>query len=345
MGLSNAQYEAIMRIYSQRQLKSRHDLNARKAEIAEKIPAIPQMNDEVSSCAAAAARKLLAGDQDAVTRLRAQIADLKEQKEVLLKSHGYPADYLEPRYHCPDCRDTGYIDNRKCHCFREQEINLLYEQSNIRAVLEKENFSTFSYDWFDDEKKDPRSGMTARENMARTVRICQEYIEDFRTKKGNLLFTGKTGLGKTFLSNCIARELIERYHSVVYLPASQMFDIFSRDRFSYDDDEDLRSRAEYLMECDLLIIDDLGTELTNSFVASQLFLIMNDRALQHRSTVLSTNISPEAFADTFSERVSSRLLGSYTLIRLSGPDIRLLKRLQHHETDTVDPDALSADRQ
>ncbi|SET91312.1 DNA replication protein DnaC [[Clostridium] aminophilum] len=327
MGLSNAQYEAIMRIYSQRQLKSRHDLNARKAEIAEKIPAIPQMNDEVSSCAAAAARKLLAGDQDAVTRLRAQIADLKEQKEVLLKSHGYPADYLEPRYHCPDCRDTGYIDNRKCHCFREQEINLLYEQSNIRAVLEKENFSTFSYDWFDDEKKDPRSGMTARENMARTVRICQEYIEDFRTKKGNLLFTGKTGLGKTFLSNCIARELIERYHSVVYLPASQMFDIFSRDRFSYDDDEDLRSRAEYLMECDLLIIDDLGTELINTFTVSQLFTVINERLNRANGTIISTNLPVNEMRDVFTERVMSRIISAYQIIPFFGEDIRIRRRM------------------
>ena len=327
MGLSNAQYEAIMRIYSQRQLKSRHDLNARKAEIAEKIPAIPQMNDEVSSCAAAAARKLLAGDQDAVTRLRAQIADLKEQKEVLLKSHGYPADYLEPRYHCPDCRDTGYIDNRKCHCFREQEINLLYEQSNIRAVLEKENFSTFSYDWFDDEKKDPRSGMTARENMARTVRICQEYIEDFRTKKGNLLFTGKTGLGKTFLSNCIARELIERYYSVVYLPASQMFDIFSRDRFSYDDDEDLRSRAEYLMECDLLIIDDLGTELINTFTVSQLFTVINERLNRANGTIISTNLPVNEMRDVFTERVMSRIISVYQIIPFFGEDIRIRRRM------------------
>ncbi|MGO4971561.1 ATP-binding protein [[Clostridium] aminophilum] len=327
MGLSNAQYQAIMRIYSQRQLKSRHDLNARKAEIAEKIPAIPQMNDEVSSCAAVAARKLLAGDQDAVTRLRAQIADLKEQKEVLLKSHGYPADYLEPRYHCPDCRDTGYIDNRKCHCFREQEINLLYEQSNIRAVLEKENFSTFSYDWFDDEKKDPRSGMTARENMARTVRICQEYIEDFRTKKGNLLFTGKTGLGKTFLSNCIARELIERYHSVVYLPASQMFDIFSRDRFSYDDDEDLRSRAEYLMECDLLIIDDLGTELINTFTVSQLFTVINERLNRANGTIISTNLPVNEMRDVFTERVMSRIISAYQIIPFFGEDIRIRRRM------------------
>ncbi|MCR4629207.1 ATP-binding protein [[Clostridium] aminophilum] len=327
MGLSNAQYEAIMRIYSQRQLKSRHDLNARKAEIAEKIPAIPQMNDEVSSCAAAAARKLLAGDQNAVTKLRAQIADLKEQKEVLLKSHGYPADYLEPRYHCPDCRDTGYIDNRKCHCFREQEINLLYEQSNIRTVLEKENFSTFSYDWFDDEKKDPRSGMTARENMARTVRICQEYIEDFRTRKGNLLFTGKTGLGKTFLSNCIARELIERYHSVVYLPASQMFDIFSRDRFSYDDDEDLRSRAEYLMECDLLIIDDLGTEMINTFTVSQLFTVINERLNRANGTIISTNLPVNEMRDVFTERVMSRIISAYQIIPFFGEDIRIRRRM------------------
>ena len=327
MGLSNSQYEAIMRVYSQRQLKSKHDLNARREEIRAKIPAIPKMNDEIATCAAAAGRRRILGDKSAVDELRAQIADLKEQKEVLLVSHGYPADYLEPRYTCPDCKDTGYVDNRKCHCFRDQEINLLYEQSNIRTVLERENFDTFSYEWFDNEKIDPRFGCTARENMERTVRICQDFIEEFGTKKDNLLFTGKTGLGKTFLSNCIAKDLIERYFSVVYLPASQMFEIFSKDRFSYEDDEDVRGRADYLMECDLLIIDDLGTELMNTFTVSQMFTVVNERLNREKGTIISTNLPVNELRDVFTERVMSRIISAYKIIPFFGEDIRVRRRV------------------
>ena len=143
MALSNSQYESIMRVYNRTQLQKKHELDARVDEVYEKIPAVREMNDAIAAAAVKSAKELLAGDADAVKRLRETIADLKEQRQVLMSAYGYPADYLEMQYNCPDCKDTGYKDGKKCHCFRQREIDLLYAQSNIREVLERGEFSPF----------------------------------------------------------------------------------------------------------------------------------------------------------------------------------------------------------
>lgn len=327
MALSNSQYDSIMRIYNRIQLEKKHELDERMKEVYEKIPAVREMNEEIGSAAVRSARQLLAGDEKAVEKLRKTIADLKEERQVLMEAYGYPADYLEMKYECPDCRDTGYKDGKKCHCFRQREIDLLYAQSNIREILNRENFNHFSYDYFDDTKVDERSGKTARQYMTQVVAACRQYVDNFGSKKENILFTGKTGLGKTFLSNCIARELIERCYSVVYLPAVEMFEIFSKERFSYDSTDEDKDRSQYLMECDLLIIDDLGTELVNTFTTSQLFYVINERLNRKKGTIISTNLPVNEMRDEFTDRVMSRIVSQYRVIPLYGEDIRIQKKL------------------
>lgn len=328
MALSNSQYDSIMRVYHRIQLEKKHELDARTKEIYEKIPAVREMNEEIASAAVRSAKQLLAGEEGAVRRLRQTIADLKEERQVLMAAYGYPADYLEMKYACPDCRDTGYQDGHKCHCFRQREIDLLYAQSNIRDILNRENFSTFSYEYFDDTRVDERSQKTARQYMEQVVSFCQQYVRQFGEKKDNILFTGKTGLGKTFLSNCIAKELLERCYSVVYLPAVEMFEIFSRERFSSDSTDEERDRSRYLMECDLLIIDDLGTELVNTFTTSQLFYVINERLNRKKGTVISTNLPVNEMRDEFTDRVMSRIISQYRVIPLYGEDIRIRKKLK-----------------
>ena len=328
MGLSNAQYESIMRSYQQKQLLEKRRLDERTEEVYREIPAVAELNAAISQAAVRSAKALLDGGTDAVDRLRETIADCREQREVLLRSKGYPADYLEMHYGCPLCHDTGYVDNRKCRCFRAKEIELLYRQSNIREVLREENFDTFRTDWFDDTERDPRTGKTVREYMEMVRDICRRYVRDFPQNKGNLLFTGKTGLGKTFLSNCIARELIEQCFSVVYLPAAEMFDIFSKNRFSREEEEGDRTRSDYLTECDLLIIDDLGTELVNTFTVSQLFYLVNERLTAKKGTIISTNLPTNRMRDEFTDRVMSRIVSGYRIIPLYGEDIRIRKKLE-----------------
>lgn len=326
MSLSNSQYDAIMRTYQQQQLSDRHEQEARMAEIYEKIPAVKELDNSISSGAVACARRLLDGDAGALKALKDEIADLREQKSILLRAKGYPPDYMEMRYKCPDCMDTGYKDGRKCHCFRQAEMRYLYAQSNIEELVALENFSTFSFAFFDDTAVLPVLGRTVRQYMRQVVETCRRFADNFAQEGGNLLFTGPTGVGKTFLTNCIAKELIDQYYSVIYLSANDLFEVFSRNRFDYQTEEEIKGMYQYILDCDLLIIDDLGTELNNSFTSSQLFYCINERLNSSKSTIISTNHPVNELRDRYTERVTSRLISKYTVIPLYGDDIRLRKK-------------------
>lgn len=326
MALSNSQYNAIMRIYNQRQLDNKHAQDERAAEVYEKLPQIRELELAISQKAVACARRLLDGDSGARDTLKAELDDLKEQKAILLKACGFRPDYMEMQYVCSDCQDTGYIGGTKCHCFRQEQMKLLYAQSNIDRVIQTENFDHFSYDYYDDSRIIPELGTTVASYMKLVYGWCREFADRFPVQGGNLLFTGSTGVGKTFLTNCIAKELMDRYQSVIYLSANDLFTIFSRHKFSYEPDEEMRDMYQYILDCDLLIIDDLGTELNNSFVSSQLFYCINERLIRKKGTIISTNLSVTMLRDTYSDRVSSRIMSGYQVIPLYGDDIRTKKR-------------------
>ncbi len=322
MSLNNSQYNAIMRIYNQRQFQDKYEQDQRREEVYQKVPQIRQIEDEISSQAVRCARKLLDGDTNAKEELKQHIEDLREQKEVLLSAFGFPADYMEMHYACPECQDTGYVDGRKCRCFKKEEIRLLYSQSNIEEVLLRENFDSFSYEYYDDRVVIAEIQMTVADYMRQVHTWCKEYVENFEKKGGNLIFTGSTGVGKTFLTNCIAKALIDQYQSVIYLSSNDLFDVFSKNKFHYDTEEEMKDMYQYILDCDLLIIDDLGTELNNTFVSSQLFYCINERLLRKKSTIISTNLSMTMLRDTYSDRISSRIISQYSIIPLYGDDIR-----------------------
>ena len=324
MALSNSQYQEIMREYQAQQLRNKHAQDDRVEEVYQKIPAVKELDQEVSTRALMRGRELLNGDKAALDRLRGEIADLQEQKAFLLALKGYAADYMEMQYRCVDCRDTGYTkEGKKCHCFLRRQIRLLYAQSNMERVLEKENFTAFNEHYFDDTAVEPAIGMTVSQYMRQVRQQCMEFVEEFDQKGGNLLFTGTTGRGKTFLTNCIAKELIDRCHSVIYLSAHDLFEVFSKYRFEAQTEEEMRDMHHFILECDLLIIDDLGTELNNSFSSSQLFFCINQRLLNQKSTIISTNLSLNQLRDEYTDRVVSRMMSNYTVIPLYGEDIRL----------------------
>ena len=322
MSLNNSQYNAIMRIYNQRQFQDKYEQDQRREEVYQKVPQIKQIEDEISSQAVRCARRLLDGDTNAKEELKQHIEDLREQKEVLLSAFGFSADYMEMHYICPECQDTGYIDGKKCRCFKKEEIRLLYSQSNIEEVLLRENFDSFSYEYYDDRVVIPEIQMTVADYMRQVHTWCKEYVENFEKKGGNLIFTGSTGVGKTFLTNCIAKALIDQYQSVIYLSSNDLFDVFSKNKFHYDTEEEMKDMYQYILDCDLLIIDDLGTELNNTFVSSQLFYCINERLLRKKSTIISTNLSMTLLRDTYSDRISSRIISQYSIIPLYGDDIR-----------------------
>ena len=233
---------------------------------------------------------------------------------------------MEMRYTCPDCKDTGYIDGQKCHCYRRMEQKMLYEQSRLDQVIRRENFGVLDMDLYDDTRVIDALGMTQRAYMEKVAAYCRRYAEEFSEKGGSILFTGSTGTGKTFLTNCIAAELIRDCHSVIYLTATELFDVMGKVRIDKVEDDGITELYERLNDAELLIIDDLGSELTNSMTVSNLFSILNKRLILGKSLIISTNLSLNSMRDIYSERVTSRLQSSFDIIPLYGEDIRLRKR-------------------
>lgn len=324
MALTNAQYDEIMRGYQTRQLKNRRITQERLETVYKQLPQLKIIQDNISSASVAAARAKLTDDPTGYKTAMENLARLKTEKEHLLSASGYSADYFEPIYTCKSCKDTGYINGEKCFCFKQATIDVVYSQSNIKEVLERENFSTFSYKYYSHEDINPVTGLSSLDTVKRAVAECKHFIEDFDNKPKNILIYGDTGVGKTFLSNCVAKELLERGYSVIYFTAFQFFDILSKGVFQKD--ADAITAHQNIYDCDLLIIDDLGTEFANSFTSSQLFLCVNERILRNKSTIISTNLNMSDLAEMYSERVPSRITSNYTVIKLFGDDIRILKR-------------------
>ncbi len=324
MALTNEQYASIMREYELIQNRNRRILEEREQEIHENIPGYRELAESTGALAKACVLKLLNGDEQAIAVLKNKLAEVSDQKKLLLEQHGYSPDYLAPVFHCALCRDTGYLPSdgenagrEKCRCLRQKEIALLYEQSNIQKTIEKENFSTLSFEYYEGED---------RRKFQEAVRISLDFVQNFKQDYQNLFFYGTVGTGKSFLSGCIARELLQSGHSVIYFSAAGLFDTLARYSFDAKQKDALYRFCKDLYNCDLLIIDDLGTEVTNSFVTSQLFGCLNERFLQKKATIISTNLSLEELRDRYSDRIFSRITSNFTICKLSGPDIRIYKK-------------------
>lgn len=329
MEFINEIYNSLLNEYTKRQLENHNKSKRRYAEVSEKIPAISDLDSSIAMLSMETAINALDGDETALDLLRQNIEQIKKEKTDLLTEAGYPADYLDPIYTCPDCKDTGYINNHKCHCFQKALVEELYSQSNIRDHLVSENFSTFSLNYYPDDIVDPVTNLTPKENMIQILDRVHEFVNEFDTKHDNLLFYGNTGVGKTFLSHCIAKELLESSHTVVYLTSMELFDILGKYTFHRNQNGLEREAAlSYILDCDLLIIDDLGTELTNSFTSSQLYHCIDSRLNREHSTIISTNLSFDDLTTRYTERIFSRLMSNYTLLKVYGKDIRIVKAVE-----------------
>lgn len=327
MALNNAQYHTIQRMYEKKQLHNRNILDKRQQEVYAKLPEYKQILSSISELSVQQARKLLEGNEGALTELKEKIALLSKKAKDTLVSGGFPENYLEPVYECNNCKDTGYVGNEKCHCFQKAVVDLLYTQSNLQDRLQKENFDTFSFTYYSANYTDPKTGTSSLDSIKKAHAAAKEFVETFGKDFRNLFLYGDTGVGKTFLSNCIAKELMDQSYSVIYLSTFKLFDILAKSKF--DKDEAADQMNHHIFDCDLLIIDDLGTELVNAFTVSQLFLCINERILRKKSTIISTNLSMADLRDIYSERIFSRVTSNYTMLRLIGDDIRIKKKLMN----------------
>ena len=342
MGITNAQYDAVMRVYEKRRIDNHHVEEERRRTAYEAIPELAQLDRAVASLSVEAVRSSLFQEDGAGASSR-ELRDLlkkaaggispDERRRKLLAGHSFPEDYLDPVYTCRDCRDTGWINGKHCRCLDREIVSLFYTQSGLAGILRKENFDTFSLDCYRRDLIDEKTGKSSREIMTAALSTCRRFAEEYGNgaQKDCLLLSGATGLGKTFLTHCIAKELIDKGRSVIYYSAGELFDSLARSRFGRDQEDGVREQDdEYLSGCDLLIIDDLGTELTNSFVGSALFQLLNTRISRGRGIVISTNLSPHEIDRIYTDRISSRIMEHFTLIRVFGEDIRIQKRLGKH---------------
>lgn len=331
MSLNKAQYDEIFRNYSQKQLIKRRELDLRLDEVYTKIPKLVEISNSIASISITYARKLLLeGDTEELDSYRERISKLRKEKDELLIKNGYNNDYIEADYFCDNCKDSGYINGEKCHCFKQEIINILYEQSNIKDIVQRENFDTFSYKYYSDNEVNSITGATPLENIKKVVEVCKNFIDNFDSNYENLFFYGEAGVGKSFLCNCISKELLEQSYSVIYLSAIKLFDILSDITFrsNHNKNEDSNYIMKHILTCDLLIIDDLGTELVNSFTNSCLFNCISERYLNRRPIIMSTNLSIGELQKIYSERTFSRITSNYTLLKIYGEDIRVKKKLE-----------------
>ena len=292
-------------------------------EAYEKLPRLRQIDIQLRSSMAQAARIAFTEGTDVTV----EMAKLKERNLALqqeyktLVARNFPAGYLDDSPICDQCGGRGYIGSRMCRC-----LQLLCLEEQRRQIAElttgAERFSAFRLDYYPAEI-DPNYGTSPRVIMEKTLTACQQYAASFGPGSGNLLFVGGTGLGKTFLSACIANEVTARGYSVAYESAPQLFSKLERDRFSPD--EESRMQAKKFSACDLLILDDLGTELAGGFVTAALYNLLNERMMAGKSTIISTNLLADELARRYSPQIASRIQGGFKGLTFVGEDIRILK--------------------
>ena len=318
--MSNEIYKKILKKYEQTRSRREIELNERTQAIYESIPEIKDADVAISKLGIKAALHVLQTGEDL------DVADSMEEMRLVKMSHlinnGYPSDYLEMEYDCYLCNDTGYLEDASmCSCFKQKLAVEYYVMSNLDAVLKRENFETFDINIFSDDEY-PRESISPRENMKEIYEESKNFVLNFEDETYNLLFYGGTGLGKTFMSNCIAKALLDRGYTVVYQTAYNILDILEKYRFRKDETALSKERYDYIFEADLLIIDDLGTELSNSFTNAEIFNIVNSRSISGKKTIISTNLTPKEISETYTDRVFSRILDKFIPFRFFGPDLR-----------------------
>ena len=330
--MANEILKALLNEYEQKKLRAEIAADERKVSLYKKIPRLQTLEDEINNNALTTARNILNRRLSDLSSLSDKMNSLKKEKEdILIKNH-IDIDYLKPHYECPICKDTGYIQKENyqtemCSCLRQKLLDISFNKSNM-SNLDKENFSTFNELLFSNEAnpKKYRFSISPRENILKIKEKSLEFVQNFdHPDYKNLLFSGNTGLGKTFLSNCIANEVLKLGKTVLYQTAPVLLENIIDYKLNKQK-SNLEDINKSVLETDLLIIDDLGTESLNSMKLSELFTIINTRILNlnHKitKTIISTNLNINEIFSKYEERIGSRIAGYYDIYCFFGDDIR-----------------------
>ncbi len=312
--------------YERKRDRQENERKKRVEYVYSKIPAIKRIDEDIEKTSLSMAKKILINPQsyeEIVEETKKAIEALKMEKAYLMTESNIASDYMELRYDCDICKDKAYLENgERCSCLKQELASRAYRMSNLGNILNKENFQTFNIEVFSNNKF-PGEDLTPRENMMDIVGISEGFISNFEEQNSeNLLFYGTTGLGKTFLCNCIAKALLDKNKIVIYQTAFTILDILERRKFGKNPNEVNDYQYNLLFEADLLIIDDLGTEVTNTFTNAEIFNIVNTRIISGKKTIISTNLTPGEISEIYSDRVFSRILSRFIPLKFYGKDLR-----------------------
>lgn len=317
---------SLIKVYEDIRASEEKSLKLRREEIEKKLPEVIKIENQIARLCLKLSINILNNVESKdvyLKELKEKITDLRIRKSELLVSNNYPIDYLDLHYRCPECKDTGFIGKNKCICYKQKLVELYYENSDLKEVLKKNNFENFNIELYS-YRKTGNEPISPRKNIEDIASKSWNFIEKFSSSDENLLFLGNPGTGKTFLSNCVAKELLDRGYLVLYRTAETLIHDLKHIRFNNDDIlEDL------LLNCDLLIIDDLGSEQITDFSKTELFNLLNRRLLKKNKMLISTNYDLEDLLKIYSERISSRLLGEFTLCNFFGEDIRIHQNIKN----------------
>lgn len=329
--MDNAILKQLLTEYDSKRMREYSDLENRKRNLMETSMEYTNLENDLHLLSLNSLKSMLSLSGEAkeqkLKELQEKTNQITSKKAFLLEKLNLPKDYLTPHFECNACQDTGYVNNTLCSCIKQKIYDIEYNKANI-GNMDHENFQNFNFDIYSDEINPVayHSQISPRDNIKKIYDISQRFIQNFDSPtEKNLMFLGPTGLGKTFLSNCIAKEILDSGKTVLYQTAPVMLDSIIKSKFEKDTSQIL----DHILNVDLLIIDDLGTETMNSMKFTELFTIINTRLLNQSSkitkTIISTNMDLKDIFMVYNERIGSRIVGSYNICRFFGDDIRLKK--------------------
>lgn len=327
MSISNSMFETIMREYDSIRLNNARLLRNRTLEVFDKVPEFRSIEDTLVSLSADFAKRslyLLPAEFEILKEeLTQKKRRLTEEKLSLLTRNGFPYNYLDMPYSCDICKDTGFIDGKKCTCFNAIYKKHVYSDKTYMMSQPSASFDIFDKKLYSNDDFDNETELSSQKSAVKLFNYLKNMSDDFTSNQKNCLIYGGAGVGKTFLSSCLANKLIENGYFVVFMSAFRLFELFEKYTFHREEATASFSTISPIFNCDLLVIDDLGTEVVNSFTTSKLFDCINERISANKPTLISTNLSPELIQKIYSERIFSRIVGTYSVFKLTGSDLRL----------------------
>lgn len=326
MGYEKKVVAAVNNIFSGRREMAFTTVERHRQEACQKIPQLQDIERQLSLTAMTIAREAVLHklSEQRLHELRQENLMLQSRRVELLVAGGFPPDYLTLKFHCKKCEDLGYVGTEMCSCYKEELIKQAYHSSVLASAVPDASFAAFQLDYY--SSAPDGTGIPPRERMAANLEKCKQFAFHFAQQNKSLLLQGPTGLGKTFLSGCISKELVEQGVDVMYDTAHNIFSILERDKFNGN--AITREEAERVLECELLIIDDLGTEFITAFSVSALYNLINTRLLRHKLMIINTNCEMKELEKLYTPRVASRLVGEFTLLKFYGEDIRFIKEMR-----------------